>query len=39
MSALRSVARSILPAVGLAAASIALVLGLLPALLRAAAGP
>jgi len=39
MSALRSVARTILPTVALAAASIALVLGLLPVLLGAASGP
>jgi hypothetical protein len=38
MSAFRSAARTILPAIFLAAASTALVLGLLPAILTAAAG-
>jgi hypothetical protein len=38
MSAFRSAARTILPTVLLAAASVALVLGLLPAILAAAAG-
>jgi hypothetical protein len=37
MSAFRSVTRTVLPAVLLAAASIAFVLGLLPAILAAAA--
>jgi len=39
MNALRSVARTVLPTAAMAAAAIAVVLGLLPAILGAAAGP